>query len=152
MVAGFLVHEGLWGAEVLLVQKARPAWMAGRWNGVGGHVEPGGETSREAMGREFREETGLAVAVWRYFASLNGCNRGDEWEVAWYVSRTDVKRRPEAVGAGDEPVSWFSVRDVQRGAVDTLHNLPWLMTMAVSMRPDTPGYPYTITEYPAHGR
>jgi 8-oxo-dGTP diphosphatase len=57
-VLGFAVNTQ--GTEVLLIQKNRPTWAAGCWNGVGGHIEAG-ETPIQAMVREFAEETGL---VW----------------------------------------------------------------------------------------
>ena len=46
--------------RVLLIRKNRPAWQAGKLNGVGGKIEPG-ETPRQAARREFEEETGLAL-------------------------------------------------------------------------------------------
>jgi len=44
--------------RVLLIRKNRPAWQAGKLNGVGGKIEPG-ETPHAAARREFLEETGL---------------------------------------------------------------------------------------------
>jgi 8-oxo-dGTP diphosphatase len=53
----FVTH----GDEILLHRhSARSDRFAGRWNGVGGHVEAG-EGIREAARRELREETGLDV-------------------------------------------------------------------------------------------
>ncbi len=46
-------HEG----NVLVVEKHRPDWMAGRVNLIGGKVEPN-ETAQEATIRECFEETG----------------------------------------------------------------------------------------------
>lgn len=43
---------------VALIEKKRPIWQAGSFNAIGGHIEEG-ETVREAMAREFREETGV---------------------------------------------------------------------------------------------
>ena len=40
------------------MMKRRPAWQAGRWNGVGGKVEPG-EDIHTAMHREAAEEIGV---------------------------------------------------------------------------------------------
>lgn len=48
------------GGRVLAQQRSRPAAMAGRWELPGGQVEPG-ESARNALVRECREE--LAVAV-----------------------------------------------------------------------------------------
>jgi 8-oxo-dGTP diphosphatase len=64
--------------RVLLIQKNRPDWQAGKLNGIGGHVEEG-ETDREAMSREFQEEAGVCVdkhrwndlAVARIFDPIN---------------------------------------------------------------------------------
>ncbi len=43
--------------RVLLIEKRRPAWMAGKWNGIGGHIEKD-ETPMAAMHREATEECG----------------------------------------------------------------------------------------------
>lgn len=65
---GFALSED--GREVLLIRKDRPAWQAGRWNGIGGKVEPG-EAPLAAMVREGLEEVGQAFA-WRPIARLRG--------------------------------------------------------------------------------
>ena len=44
--------------QVLLIEKQRPAWQMGRWNGIGGEIEEG-ETPYQAMVRESVEETGF---------------------------------------------------------------------------------------------
>lgn len=50
--------------KVLLIEKRRPDWMAGRWNGIGGHIEKG-ETPYEAIVRECNEETGYK-RIWKH--------------------------------------------------------------------------------------
>ena len=40
--------------RVMLIKKTRPAWQAGRLNGIGGHIEQD-ELSCEAMRREFSQ-------------------------------------------------------------------------------------------------
>jgi 8-oxo-dGTP diphosphatase len=53
----FVTH----GKDVLLLRHPDDNdRFAGRWNGIGGHVEPG-EGVRDAAVRELREETGLSV-------------------------------------------------------------------------------------------
>lgn len=42
--------------KILLVEKRKPEWMKGMWNGIGGKIEEG-EKSIEAMIRETIEET-----------------------------------------------------------------------------------------------
>lgn len=51
------------GGRVLLVNRERASWM-GRWNGVGGKLEPG-ESPRDSMIRELAEETGLTSDSFR---------------------------------------------------------------------------------------
>jgi 8-oxo-dGTP diphosphatase len=48
------------GGRLLLMRHAPGARFAGRWNGVGGHVEAG-EGVRAAARRELREEAGIDV-------------------------------------------------------------------------------------------
>lgn len=57
-VLGFAFDEAL--RHVVLLQKAKPAWAAGMWNGLGGKIEPG-EDAVGAMSREFREECGVLI-------------------------------------------------------------------------------------------
>jgi len=45
---------------VLIAQRPAGKWQAGRWEFPGGKIEPG-ETARDAMTRELREELGIAV-------------------------------------------------------------------------------------------
>lgn len=52
-VVGFMTND----FDVLLIQKKRPDWQAGKLNGVGGRVKIG-ERPILAMRREFAEETG----------------------------------------------------------------------------------------------
>ena len=57
--------------RVVMIKKTRPAWQAGKLNGIGGKIDPG-EDPIDAMCREFHEETGVPTqpADWHYFADL----------------------------------------------------------------------------------
>lgn len=48
------------GAHILMLHRQNPP-NRGLWNGVGGHLEPG-ETPRDCVLREVREETGFCLA------------------------------------------------------------------------------------------
>lgn len=58
LVLGLVFSEDL--ENVVLLRKNRPDFLAGKLNGVGGHIE-GGESHRSAMEREFKEETGVRI-------------------------------------------------------------------------------------------
>lgn len=68
-VVGFMFDNSM--KSVLLIQKNRPDWQAGKLNGIGGHIEPG-EYPIDAMVREFREETDVKteVSTWAHVLTL----------------------------------------------------------------------------------
>lgn len=86
-----------------LIQKLRPDWQKGRWNGIGGHREPG-EDGPTAMAREFREETGMDThpGQWRLAGQLikNGAYR--------CLIYTDTFSRLSCHTTSDEPVRIFT--------------------------------------------
>ncbi len=57
---------------VVLIQKNRPTWQTGLWNGIGGKCLPH-ERPDLAMVREFREETGAETRSqdWSPFLDLS---------------------------------------------------------------------------------
>lgn len=89
-------------SEILLIEKKRPAVIAGTWNGVGGKIEEG-EVPMDAFIREVYEECGISITAtkdvadklkWLGTKDINGvtiCNYlwfGDLSEAA---TRTDEK-------------------------------------------------------------
>jgi 8-oxo-dGTP pyrophosphatase MutT (NUDIX family) len=62
-VVGFLFTPDL--TEVVLIKKLKGYdWMIGKYNGVGGKLEPEDHGPYDAMVREFKEETGCNVEGW----------------------------------------------------------------------------------------
>lgn len=57
--------------KVLLILKDRPAWQAGKYNGIGGKVEVG-EKHYDAMVRECYEECGLKITNWKEYCVMKG--------------------------------------------------------------------------------
>jgi len=109
--------------EVALIEKAKPEWQRGQWNGIGGKIEPG-ETPNEAMAREFAEETTLSIPVthWEPFAVITG----PDYRVYFFRALNEPIRH--CVTATDERV--------QRWAVDALPdkmiaNLRFLIPLAL---------------------
>lgn len=132
-VAGFLFDPKL--RHVVLVQKGKPAWQAGYYNGVGGKVERG-ETPVEAMAREFEEEAGLALPAWEWerFAVVNfeGA-RGDGTvtngaAVHFFRAFSDEYGRVRS--REEEPVRVVPLMDL--GGLPRIPNLDWLIPMALT--------------------
>ena len=117
-VLGFLFSTDL--KFVALIHKKRPAWQAGKLNGIGGKIERN-EVPSEAMRREFREEAGLEVGDWQHFATL----RGRDWSVFVFCATSphlneikSVTDEQVTVGGADEFVPFYT------------HNVHWLIPMA----------------------
>lgn len=120
-VAAFLFSENR--RSVALIRKNKPEWQAGKFNGIGGKVEPG-ETPIEAMEREFLEEAGLHVTGWKHKVTLH---KEGEFDVHFYY-------------AFDDRV--FSVRTMEKEVVDVIDvaylpmvkhvpNLSWLIPLCL---------------------
>jgi 8-oxo-dGTP diphosphatase len=108
--------------RVALVRKARPAWQAGKLNGIGGHIEPG-ESPVDAMDREFMEETGvLLFRDWRRCGLMtHGTNQ------IWVFTTTNRFVR-NVKSMTDETVSLFTLSGLS-GRPDIIENVPALIAL-----------------------
>lgn len=124
-VCGFAFNPGY--SKVALIEKRRPDWQAGLWNGIGGHVEEG-ESPLEAMRREFAEEAGLYVPTWECFAEL--LDATDPGSARWRVLFYCVAGQPlgELRTLTDERVHSWRVDDLMH--LDVVPNLRWLIPLA----------------------
>jgi len=110
------------GTSVLLLRHAPgSARFAGRWNGVGGHVEAG-EGVRAAARRELREETGLDVPGLRLRGVLHETGLlGHAYVVFFFVG--EVADRALRPAPGIE-LAWHELARVRElPLVDDLHEL-----------------------------
>lgn len=129
-VLGFMFDKNQWG--VLLIEKKRPKWQDGKFNGIGGKIEPG-ENSFQAMRREFKEETGIDYFHWIPVVTMSG----EDWEVIVYTCKTnDVHsfKRME-----DEEPHYIGLHELKN--FDVIPNLDWLIPMCL----DVDNINYTIT-------
>jgi 8-oxo-dGTP diphosphatase len=125
--------------KLLLIQKKRPEWQQGKYNGVGGHIEKG-EKPIEAMRREFREETGLDLSEsrWHNFAIVGG----KDWEVHFYEANRDPKEdMPKTMT--DEYVEFFDVDHIPEAVIP---NLRWLIPMSMPAYRQPQDWPFLIRE------
>lgn len=104
--------------HVLLIEKQRPNWQRGLYNGVGGKIEAA-ETATQAMAREFKKETGLAWEAWDPVAVL----RGADFSVAFFSAFMLRGTFWQARSTTDEMLV--------RVRTDRLHGLPMVPNLHV---------------------
>jgi 8-oxo-dGTP diphosphatase len=96
--------------SVLLIRRGQPP-LLGEWSLPGGVLECG-ETLREAVVREVREETGLAVETGEMLGVYERLIQGDEGRMRYHYVLIDFLCRPVAgslkAGSDAADVSWFT--------------------------------------------
>lgn len=117
---GFIFNASF--TQVLLIQKNRPAWQKGKYNGVGGHVEKN-ESYMEAIKREVLEETSLISNNWTYTCSLDG----NDWHTRIFATQYN-RKLDDAKTQTDEKVRWFHVNKLPENIIS---NLPWLIPLCI---------------------
>ncbi len=104
---------------VALINKNKPDWQRGKFNGIGGKQEEG-ESAHYAMVREFKEEAGLEVERWERALMLEG----DGWIVHIFRAFGHVLRVRSMT---DESVQVISVSDLHR--IEVVPNLRWMIPL-----------------------
>ena len=133
-VCGFLFSPDR--GRVLLIRKRRPAWQAGKLNGIGGKIEPG-ETTADAMRREFREEADLDIPDWQPILTLTGhddAGTGVAWRGHFFRAFGPVD---QARTITDEQLEIHPVAALPR---DTIPNLHWMIPLILDDEPVTGVY------------
>ena len=110
--------------RIALVRKNKPAWQAGRLNGIGGGMEDG-ESPLASMRREWSEETDTFNPFWCQFATI--CFN----EAVVHFFKASVPELPvltEYNDIGEKLEVWDYSAAVRSSVV--LPNLKWLLPMA----------------------
>ncbi len=129
-VLGFLFN-GDQNAVVLILKK-RPEWQLNKLNGIGGKMlmnEAGTkviESPREAMVREFKEETGVDTSTlnWLQFCELSG----DTFKV-YCFNACNQRLFDEAKTMEDEHIEKWPIDSLHKG--HCVGNLTWLLHLAL---------------------
>lgn len=107
--------------RIVLVEKTRPAWQAGRVNALGGKLGER-EPAVEAARREAREEAGVDVAGWEEVLVWR------DPEYVMYVARAFDPAAAAARTAEDQRVF---LADVDRLPERVIDNLRWIIPLAL---------------------
>jgi 8-oxo-dGTP diphosphatase len=124
------------GDDVLLLKGAptKRIWP-NRYNGVGGHVEPGEDVYSAAV-REVREETGLSVSDVRLRGVINiPVEEGQGIMVFVFAARAASRH---VTPSGEGSLEWVP-RD-QVLSLDLVEDLPALIPRALDAPPDAPPF------------
>lgn len=135
-VVGYLFSPD--GQAVALIEKNHPAWQYGKFNGIGGKIEPG-ESKHEAMCREFEEEAGVYIEpdAWLHFRTeqfdATSSNKSDQ----------DSGTRVHHFTTIATEAAWAEVQSMEKEVVTKMkfpfnevtiprliYNLPYLVPMA----------------------
>lgn len=121
------------GTQVALIEKLRPEWQAGKYNGIGGKIKSG-ELAMHAMAREFGEETGVYISAdrWLHFRTEEFYNTGDDggtW-VRHYVVKTTPAEWDAIHTATDEKVVKLPYPLPETETRNLVYNMPYLVPMA----------------------
>jgi 8-oxo-dGTP diphosphatase len=129
----FITH----GAEVLLLRGGphKRLW-AGRYNGVGGHIEAG-EDVYSATRREIGEETGLRVHGLRLCGVAHVDAGNPTVGILFFIFTAQTDSR--AVGPSSEgTLEWWPINGLP--TADLVEDLPILLPKALAMPPGAPPF------------
>jgi len=118
-VVGFLFSSDY--KRVVLINKNRPEFQKGLYNGVGGRIEED-ELPIDAMIREFYEETDVLIENWKEYAILDG-------DCVVHVFAAYSEKYSEVTTKTDERVEILYTFEVP--SLKIMPNLRWLIPMAL---------------------
>jgi len=115
--------------QLVLIKKINPQWQRNLYNGVGGKIEAG-ESSVDAMSREFSEETGVTISTssWTFYARIN---RPGYYDLDLYFAHSDLAFTAKTVEK--EQVRLFKLSDLPANIIP---NLKWLIPLALDQQAD----------------
>lgn len=122
-VLGFMTDGN---GNIAFIIKNKPEWQKGFKNGIGGKIEEG-ETSLEAMIREFQEETSVLTTKgeWANYAKMTN----SKFEIDVFLGIIDEERFDQIMTNTDEVVVKHSINYTLDFPEEFIDNIPWLLMM-----------------------
>lgn len=111
-----------WGEALLLLRGGPAKWFAGRYNGIGGHVEPG-ESVLAAARRECYEESGLVVSEFDLAAVIH-VQTDPPPGVMLFVLTAEAPAR-EVTGSTEGELVWVAREEL--AGLPLIEDLHWLL-------------------------
>lgn len=120
------------GNQMVCIEKNRPEFQKGKWNGVGGKLKDD-ETLYDAMLREFQEETGCKTSVseWKYFCKLLIDNDPLGGQAEIHCFRRFNNDVFQCKTNEDEKVELHTISDIT-SKLPVAPNLPMLIAIALN--------------------
>lgn len=134
-VVGFLFDDDM--KNILLIRKNRPAWQAGKLNGVGGKIERF-EQPIAAMAREFYEEAGEDTpATWAHVCTL----RFPYAEVEFFAGKSTFHFNGAHTRTDEEIVKLPLNQEFFMGTHPVVENILPLVELSMQRLTDREGVP-----------
>lgn len=124
-VLGFAFTPDL--QKVLLIKKNKPEWQKGKFNGLGGKIEPSDKSIEEAMRREFFEEAAI-ISPSKLWTRV-GLLRGSDWIVYILFCKMDDDVIRGGVSSDEGVTHLYNVDDLPTNT-DHITNLNWIINLA----------------------
>lgn len=124
----YVIGFAFCGNEVALIRKTKPAWQAGRLNGIGGKVE-NGEGFPASMVREFQEETGILTE--RHEWSHKITMLGSDWQAEVFAMEMEHTRFDRLKTTTEEQVFRINLLAIQ-GMYENeelIEHIPWMLSL-----------------------
>jgi 8-oxo-dGTP diphosphatase len=114
-------------SRIVLIEKKRPAWQAGLYNGIGGHIDEN-EEPIDAIIREVNEEAGIETREedWNCFAVGTEIESGDI--IYFFSCFNEIYKH--AYTAGDEVIVLIEIKYLFQNKY-LIPNLNWLIPLAL---------------------
>jgi 8-oxo-dGTP diphosphatase len=127
---------------VILIEKQKPAWQAGYYNGIGGKYNPDDIALINTMIREAKEEIGIITQPddWTQFAELFGA---DFLIHCYYLVNDDIFTNAESKES--EKIYKIKISDLTYYRI--IPNLSWLIPLALDSSVKNNMTPYATVKY-----